>query len=192
MDNYEKLLTEMPKIAKAVNEFSSDVVQQNAFRSLIDAFLGEERGDAVAPAVGHDDRPAGKGTKTARKRAHGPEAENAQSPSASDGANELVNRMKQRADFAVLTEKVIHERDLWNKIRLVLFLADGAMTSGEIQAVLAGLNLKTDVPAVSKKLKAKHASLVSSGPRKKGTVARYKLSGPARSETEKWVNGLRK
>jgi hypothetical protein len=41
VDPYDRLKTELPNIAKAVNEFKSEQVQQQAFRALLRALAGE-------------------------------------------------------------------------------------------------------------------------------------------------------
>jgi hypothetical protein len=57
MDSYERLKAELPKIAKAVNEFTSEQVQQEAFRALLRALAGDAAASpnpAEAPADGEE------------------------------------------------------------------------------------------------------------------------------------------
>ncbi len=184
-DPFGDLLRQMPSIAKAVNAFTSESVQQEAFRAFLDA-LGpssaesdEGQGRKSAQGKTIPSPKARKGEKTEVPRAE---------PAKRVPTTEIVNTMKQRDDFKSISDKVLHKRDVWNKIRLVLYFAGGPMTSREIASVLNGLELKTDQPAVSNKLKQHHADVIASGVRKKGLPTRYKLSAPARNDTQTWLN----
>ena len=97
MDPYERLKAEIPEIAKAVNEFKSEAVQQQAFRALIRALggeapepPGEDDDDAGEPAAG------GAGTevtttRTRRRRKTTSKASNG------DGATKATARLKATA-----------------------------------------------------------------------------------------------
>ena len=187
-DQFDDLLKLMPKIAEAVNVFKSEAVQQDAYRTLIDALFGH-KGQKGSHESGSKTR--GSVDALGRKRQRGAKRETNGEPDI-DGLdlNDLVNTMKERKEFRTISDEVLHKRDLWNKIRVILFYADTAMTSGELQKVLSAFDLKTDRPGVSNKLKREHSRLVSSGARKPGAVIRYKLSGPAKRVTEKWLNEL--
>jgi hypothetical protein len=43
LEDLSELLGQMPAIAKAVNAFTSETVQERAFHSLVDAFIGAQR-----------------------------------------------------------------------------------------------------------------------------------------------------
>lgn len=186
---FEDLVQRMPKIAEVVNTFGSEAVQLEVYRTLIDSLLegGADSGEPKARVR----RKLPKKKRTKDRSNSQDEANELGGPSAVD-SNDIVNTLKERADFGKLTSEVIHKKDLWNKIRLIMYLADTSMTSGEIFAVLGGLDVKTSLPSVSVKLRAQHASLIASGARKKGAINRYKLSGPARGETGKWLNEILK
>lgn len=69
MDPYDRLKAEMPEIAKAVNEFKSEQVQQLAFRALLRTLAGEASGSVDEDAA---DNEAGAGivpVKRQRRRA---------------------------------------------------------------------------------------------------------------------------
>ena len=67
MDPYERLKAEIPNIAKAVNEFKSEQVQQQAFRALIRA-LGAEPGEDVEEDDSGDNVAVEAATPAAPKR----------------------------------------------------------------------------------------------------------------------------
>jgi len=186
-DQFEELLKRMSKIAEVVNGFKSEAVQAEVYRTLVGVLGAGDLDDNS-----DDDGKAANRTRHARpkRKANDSSSESVDTESASVDTNDIVNTMKERADFSELSSKVLHARDLWDKIRLILYFADSAMTSGEIYRVLQGFDIKTTLPAVSKKLKEMHGQLISSGTRRPGAVIRYKLSGPAKSEAEKWMNEI--
>jgi len=51
-NRFNELLRRMPAIAKAVNGFASDAIQQKAYESLLDAFNGPDDGDGVEQQTG--------------------------------------------------------------------------------------------------------------------------------------------
>jgi hypothetical protein len=55
---YEKLKAEIPEIAKAVNEFKSEQVQEQAFRALVRALTGDmpAEGDSNTPITSDDSK----------------------------------------------------------------------------------------------------------------------------------------
>jgi hypothetical protein len=63
VDPFDRLLSQMPAIAKAVNGFTSEQVQQQAFRALISAIGGE-----VSPGTGDTETETDTGAGTAPKR----------------------------------------------------------------------------------------------------------------------------
>ncbi len=191
-DQFDGLLKRMPKIAEAVNAFKSEAVQAEAYRTLINALGFDGSGGGGLPRTKPEtvSSPTKK-TKTKRAKHSSDGGGQSEGGSAVD-VNDVVNTMKEHDDFQKLSREVLHKRDLWSKIRLILFFSGSAMTSGEIQKVLAAFDLKTDQPAVSRKLKDMHAQLISSGARKAGAVIRYGLSGPAKSDTQKWLDEVLK
>lgn len=136
----------------------------------------------------YEARKAKGGPPKARKKSRGgaqPEEEKQEAKGIDRTA--LVNDLKNRPDFDTISERILHRPTLWPKIQLVLHVADAFMTSGEVHKVLAGFDLTHGLSTVSKSLKANSNKLVRTGPRKKGAVVGYKLSGPARSEFGKWL-----
>jgi hypothetical protein len=51
---YEKLKSELPEIAKAVNEFKSEEVQQQAFRALVGALTGDLPAESDGSTLSED------------------------------------------------------------------------------------------------------------------------------------------
>ncbi len=184
---HDDLLKLMPKIAEVVNKFQSEAVQLEVYRTLIEASSSAD--GQTAPGKGP------KASPTPRRRTRRAQPADASDPDTTDDAantdaNSIINSLKERNDIDLLSTEVFHKKDLWNKIRLVLLLADMPMTSGQVFAVLDGLDVKTSLPSVSKRLKKEHSSLITSGVRKPGAVNTYKLSGPAKSQAKKWLNEL--
>jgi len=182
-ERYRDLLEEMPRISKAVNEFKSEAVQQAAFELLV-ATLGLEQGLEMA---GGDEKRDRAPAKKKSKRAGRAVPRDEETPAGRE-PQEVVNQLKQRADFEKISAIVFHKRDLWNKVRLLLLQAEEGMTSGEVTKVLHGLNVKTSLSSVSRSLKENSSSLLSAEARKVGLHPRYRLSAPARTEALKWLD----
>lgn len=68
MDQYERLKAEIPEIAKAVNEFKSEAVQQQAFRALIRALGGEAPEPVADDEVTDEQAVDGAAATTTRSR----------------------------------------------------------------------------------------------------------------------------
>lgn len=66
MDPYDRLKAEMPEIAKAVNEFKSEQVQQLAFRALLRSLAGEASVASEAEAL-EEGAGAGAGAPPAKR-----------------------------------------------------------------------------------------------------------------------------
>ena len=63
-EQFENLLSKMPAISKAVNAFTSDMVQKEAFHALIEAFYSK----AKPPKV-ENEKPGGETNKKTKKKA---------------------------------------------------------------------------------------------------------------------------
>ncbi|MCK4624519.1 MAG: hypothetical protein KAV00_04355 [Phycisphaerae bacterium] len=101
----------------------------------------------------------------------------------------IVNRLKDQENYTLIQDRVLHKKDLWNKMRMVFLLVDDYLTSGDIHKVIAALDVKVSLSSVSIKMKDMIGSLLTSAPRKAGGApTRYKLSGPAKSSAQKWFN----
>lgn len=188
-EDYSKLLREMPRISKVVNAFSSDAVQHAAFDALVAALKGNEpsdpqRGIATSgrrkPA---DQRPK----KKAASKKHSAGKIGEKRDSKFDFVR-FAGEFKSRSDYAAIADKVLNARDLWNKIRLVLYVADSPMTSGDIHKTLGQLRLKSSRRNISTKLKDKGRELITDGVRKLGSKVTYKLSQRGKGATKKWLN----
>ena len=105
-------------------------------------------------------------------------------------ANRLTNAIKQDARAALLDTKVWHTNDRYNKVALVCSLAKEALTSGDIQRVLAGLQIKMSLPAVSTTLAKNSSKFLTSVPRKQGGggPARYTLTATAEAALQKVIS----
>jgi len=189
-ERFNKLLSEMPGISKVVNAFTSEAVQRGAFRVLVNALgadaledAGDETGDAGEVVKV---RKSKAGTK--KQSRTGEPAEKTGQAEGSFDAQAFANKLKDRPHFKRISEMILHKRDLRNKIRLILLSTDAQLTSGDINKVLACLDLKTDKGSVSNKLKDMGPSLVSTGVRRRGARIWYKFSAPGRSDAKKWLD----
>lgn len=99
-----------------------------------------------------------------------------------------ANRLKEHPRSDAFRAEVFHKRDLWPKIALVMYHVNMPLTSGEIAAVLKELDIKTNVASVSRKLDEQSSKVTRDGPRKSGSVPKYKLTSQARQEIESSLN----
>ena len=189
-ERYKKLLSEMPAISKAINAFASEAVQQEAFRALVDALGIEVTAPEHEAAVDRNQQEGNRKKVAARRRAPAktPDSKSPGPAAAGFDAQAVVNALKERPDFGKIEERILHPRSLGSKVRLILLTVNGDVTSGDITRVLQGLDLKVGLPRVSEKLKTMSGSLIGSTKRGQGVPTRYKLTAPARSEFEGWLN----
>lgn len=187
-DQFDDLLKRMPKIAEIVNKFQSEAVQVEVYRTLVSALSMTGNGSEEADA----DRSKNPNKKPSTKIKKPESQKNDDSDSDVVDTNDIVNTMKNRKDFQTLSRMIFHKHNRWNKIRAILFYADLPMTSGEIHQVFTAFDLKIGLSSISGKLKEMHSELITSGTRKSGARVRYKLSGPAKSDTEKWLHEILK
>jgi hypothetical protein len=116
-------------------------------------------------------------------------ASSASEPSNAFDSNALANEIKQHKDLGLIEKKIIHvSGDSYNKIALILWIADEALTSGDIFRTLSGMDVKADLPTISKALKKNSSKFLTSTQRKSGgPPATYRLSAQAKSDFEKWL-----
>ena len=103
--------------------------------------------------------------------------------------NKLANKIKENAKAAVLTEKIWHQADRYNKIALVCMLAGEPLTSGDICKVLSALQIKITLSGVSAALSKNSTKFLNSAPRKAGgAIARYSLTLAAEAALKKLID----
>jgi hypothetical protein len=110
-DTFKALLEEMPAIAKAVNAFSSESVQQRAFDALVDAYEGGRSGPVAAkldppstqqqqqtrkPRKQRKQPAAGTGQATTSKRRSGPPKQLKDLDLAPRGTTSLADFVKEK------------------------------------------------------------------------------------------------
>lgn len=94
----DALLNRIEKIAKAVNSFSSDAVQQRAFDTLMAAFdtdLGASKAAQPSIALAAQRAPEGQATGTIQKRGHGSGKKKREAPAAKN-APKLIRDLNLR------------------------------------------------------------------------------------------------
>jgi hypothetical protein len=109
-----------------------------------------------------------------------------------DGAfdpNAMANQIKEHQSFDLIAKKIVHARgDRYNKIALVLWIAEKPLTSGQIHRVLEALDVRISLPNVSDTLKANMSKFLTSVQRRAGgPPANYRLSAQAKADFEKWL-----
>jgi hypothetical protein len=102
-------------------------------------------------------------------------------------AHKLATEMKQDDKFQLFIARVLHQRDQWNKIALVLWFADTPLTSGQVQKVLTSLNVRMKRQNITKVMGREHAKLISDKPRTSGAKVPYRLESKADAAFEKWL-----
>lgn len=184
----------MSDIVKVKLRAGNREIEIEGDRTDVDELL--EKWWVAAPAV--DDEPAEEAQgdpKMPLKKKKTRSIRPANSDSATAGAadtfdpNGLANKIKERDDFDVIARKLIHAKgENYNKIALILWAANSPLTSGQIHRALGSLDVKIDLPTVSKTLKANMSKFLTSTQRRAGgPPAEYRLSAQAKSEFENWL-----
>lgn len=182
-ETYSNLVKEMPRISKVVNEFKSETVQQAAFELLVSCL-----GLKGEPDEGAVDEKAGGGAPKKKRKSAGAKPARGEGASTDPDPVQIANQIKQRQDFDKIEQRILHARDVWDKIRLVLLIVNEPLTSGSIAEVLSQFKLKTDITSVSRTLTKNRGSLAPTGRVVRGGRPGYELTGPARRRAEKWLN----
>jgi hypothetical protein len=131
------------------------------------------------------------GKKAAPPRRRAIQSRNAQAGEPPFEALELANSLKEDANFSKYATKVLHARDLFNKVALVAMHSETPLTSGQITAVLQALDVKADVGNVSNCIKNNGSKFLPSAVRRAGGAKpQYKLTSQARAAYEQWLNSV--
>lgn len=138
-------------------------------------------GEPARPSAGRPPKRPKKGR--ARKEANGGEGV----ASGSFDPQVLVNKMREDEDYELFEEKVLHAKNLLNKIKLVCWSSGAEHTTGEIAKVLHALGVKVGQPGVSNALNRARSEFLQDGVRKKGNIVRYKLGGKPAKDFESWL-----
>jgi len=154
----------------------------------IGTILGKYWSSIPAPS-GHPESPIGAAKKTKGARSSSRKTDSDTEANAGQ-INGVVQKIKSHAKIALITEKILHKKDRWNKIGLVLIHADDGLTSGEVQKCLHDLGVKIDQPSVSHTLKKSSSKVFNDTRRTSGAIVRYKLTGPAKEEIAKLIKEL--
>jgi hypothetical protein len=104
---------------------------------------------------------------------------------ADDDPHEIAGRIKEDKRFEIFAEKVLHARNLYNKVALISWFEDRPLSTGAIHKTLATLRVKLDQGNVSRTLQSN--KFMADKKRERGGRAKYSLTAPARSAFEKWL-----
>ena len=126
-----------------------------------------------------------------------PQRRSQKSPAASGGGasdetanlpSEIANNIREDEQFSLFETKVIQAAgDPLHKAQFVLWFVDEGLTSGQVHRTLNALNIRVDLPTISRTLKKNY--FLPSGQRGKGAPVTYKLTAKADADFEKWLAG---
>lgn len=180
-------------------------IQRGANRIAVDGTLDEIRAILAAYWDGHstearsDEKSDGepkrqKGGSAAKPR--GKKRATSQSKGTPVGSttntdvNAFVNGMKDRADYELIENTILNGKDRWRKIRLIYGIADSELTTGDVHKILEALEVKMSLGGVSTVVNKNIRSLFTSETRKPGASPKYRLTGTAKAEFRKDIEGL--
>jgi hypothetical protein len=96
-------------------------------------------------------------------------------------ASAIANSIKARADFDLINSKILLVQGQWpDKCRLVAWIAERPITSGDVRRVMEALKIKVDLPTLSKALSANSSDFLTSG----SNPVRYELTARAKMAFE--------
>lgn len=99
----------------------------------------------------------------------------------------VVNKMREDVDYELFEQKVLHEKDSLNKLKLVCWFTRAELTTGEIAKILQELGVKIEQSNVSHTLRRARSEFLQDGVRRKGAIVRYRLAGKSNKDFETWL-----
>lgn len=92
-------------------------------------------------------------------------------------AASIANAIKARADFDNINAKILLVPGRWpDKCRLIAWIAERPITSGDVRRVMEALKIKADLPTLSKALSSNSTDFLTSGT----SPVRYELTSRAK------------
>lgn len=92
-------------------------------------------------------------------------------------ASGIANAIKARADFDNINAKILLVPGRWpDKCRLIAWIAERPITSGDVRRVMEALKIKADLPTLSKALSSNSTDFLTSGT----SPVRYELTSRAK------------
>jgi hypothetical protein len=180
--------TKLSAIAETVNLFKSEAVQLQVFRLLlreagISATVDE---DSVTDEMAGPDAAKGKRKRPASKT---------DKMNGGDGslALQVVNAIKNYANFDNLEKKVIGKRAVLPRILMCYYFAreimDSTLSTGEVETITDQLNIKITIQNVGATIKDKSKYFSTNTVRKQGTRTRYKINHTGIKKFEEILKG---
>lgn len=161
---------ELEEIQKVLTDFWLPVFEGNS------AYLGQP---SQKPA--EVDRPKKKRQKrpsTARSDGENYNKQNL------DGA-EIANRIKTHPEFSKIKAKILDVPADWiNKCKLVAYIANEPITSGDVHRTLQKLKIKSNLPTLSRNLSSNNSDFLTEGE----NPVKYDLTVHAKTNFETWLN----
>lgn len=92
-------------------------------------------------------------------------------------ASGIANAIKSRTDFDLINTRILLVPGQWpDKCRLVAWIAERPITSGDVKRVMEALKIKADLPTLSKALSSNSTDFLTSGT----NPVRYEFTARAR------------
>lgn len=188
-DRYKQLLSVMPEIAKAINAFNSEQVQQLAFQAMLKALTGQAVKVADEKGTDEDD-----GT-TREKRQDQAERETREQESGPD-ILKIATAIRDADNYSEIDENILKKNAQLPRILLCLHHASGVpgpdtLTTGQIQDVTSELGVQIKAQNVNNTI-TKQANRKYFAPqkvRKPGAKVPYKLNRRGIEAYKKVVKG---
>lgn len=100
-------------------------------------------------------------------------------------ASDLANAIKSRDDFATLRSKFLDVKGQWSdKCRMVAYVAERPISSGDVKRVLEALKVKAELPTISKALSTNASDFLTSGT----SPVFYELTALAKTSFEQMLS----
>ncbi|RUX73898.1 hypothetical protein EN925_15050 [Mesorhizobium sp. M7A.F.Ca.US.006.04.2.1] len=185
----DSLLERMPEIAKAVNSFTSEVVQQTAFEALIAAFTGNDPKPRNESQGAPEAATSNAGGEKTKKSNRSPRKSRSNDKSKNENAFDelaLVNAIREDARFEQFRSKVIlGSASKTQQVKFISWYAgETPLTSGNMLRALDILGVKIDAPAASRAVTAAKNDYIATPNTKPVT---FRLTTRAHIDYEKWL-----
>ncbi|MCA6118138.1 hypothetical protein J6524_25145 [Bradyrhizobium sp. WSM 1738] len=166
-------------------------IELEGARSDVDHLL-ERWWQQLGPSKGRRESPEGGSGREERKassRRPAPAVPTDSKTANGPDPTDVANRVKESEHFRQIERKILHApRDLYNKAAFPLWFSDEALTSGAVHRILEALDVRIDLPSISRVMKKHSKQFLLSGKRQRGGApSAYRLTANARSEFQKWL-----
>lgn len=135
---------------------------------------------------GTRDPPTPNKAKRRRSRSRSSERRHSEGDDSSVDSQNIANSIKEDSRFPTFEKKILHLRDRYNKVALVVWHAGIPLTSGDIHKTLKALLVRINLAHVSNTLTS-NKFLPDRARARGGPPTRYVLTGAAKAAFESWL-----